>query len=671
MPLRRLFALTSLLMLAVLAVSPVKNALRPYRAFQRQYAALGATHATSLQAARVFLQRPVAIQQIWLPAFDNRVDRCTTCHQGVQEAVMKGAKEPFSLHPKTVHTPQDFGRFGCTSCHGGQGLGTLMEQAHGISEDSGSPMVPLKYIESSCGRCHASEKVPGAEILSRGRALMAQAGCLACHLVKGHAEFRSEAPPLEAVALKTGGEALRRWLQDPKAMDPNATMPNFHLDEEQIRELSHYLFNQSVPKELADRVMKAASEAPGDPKNGKKVFAESRCISCHTVEGKGNGTAPELSKVASRATRGWLLAYLRDPHAFEPRTKMPQFGFSAGESRDVVAYMADEFRDFDAPKDMLDPIRVNQTLAEKGQKLFRQSGCFACHNAPGSVNEKFGPELDGIGDKRAASLDFGERKDLPRTLPAWLAAKLESPRSFAQGLKMPAYGFKPEESQAIVTALLSMGSQPVPEAYRFTPAPRPVPVPGGAVGALFDKYRCLSCHQIGDKGGDISTAPLTSEGSKVKREWLADYLVLSYTIRPILEDRMPVLHMSKEEAQVLASALETYYVDSGIPEDPYAGRPAASRDPAEGKHLFDALGCGACHITATSTGYYGPPLTEAGKRLRPGWVFMWLKGPQRWRADVRCPNYGLNDTDALRLTSYLETLVKPAAAAKAGAGGAR
>ncbi|HEV2722057.1 MAG TPA: c-type cytochrome, partial [Thermoanaerobaculia bacterium] len=43
---------------------------------------------------------------------------------------------------------------------------------------------------------------------------------------------------------------------------------------------------------------------------GKTLFAESRCISCHTVDGKGNGSAPELGKIASRATRGWLIAFI-------------------------------------------------------------------------------------------------------------------------------------------------------------------------------------------------------------------------------------------------------------------------------------------------------------------------------------------------------------------------
>ncbi|HJU84704.1 MAG TPA: c-type cytochrome [Holophagaceae bacterium] len=669
MPLRRLFAATSLLMLVVLGVSPVKNALRPYRALQRRYAALGASRATSLKAGQAYLHTPVAIHQIWLPAFENRVDRCTTCHLGVQDAVMKGAPEPFSVHPRTAHTPKDFDRFGCTSCHGGQGLATLQEEAHGTARE-GTPMTPLKYIESGCGRCHTSEKVPGAGILSTGRALMDHAGCFACHAVKGHEGFRSPAPSLDQVNLRSGGGAIERWLADPKGTDPNATMPNFHLDPEQIKELTHYLFNLNAPAALVEKVRAAGAESAGDPKNGKKLFAESRCISCHTVEGKGNGSAPELSQVASRATRAWLLAFLRDPHAFQPATKMPQFGFSAGESRDVVAYLEDEFRDFDAPKDVLDPVAVNQTLAEKGEKLFRQSGCFACHGSA-TEHEKFGPELDGIGDKRASSLDFGQRKDLDRTLAAWLGAKLENPRSFATGLKMPAYGFKPEETQAVVTALLAMGARP-PEGYRGkATTAAAVPLPGGPAGALIDRFRCLSCHQFGDKGGDISTAPLTAEGSKVKAQWLQDYLVVSYSIRPILEDRMPILHMTKEEAKILADTLQTFYLDPAIPEDPYAGRPAETRDPVEGKRLFGKFGCGACHITDTTKGYYGPPLSEAGKRLKPGWTYMWLKGPQRWRADVRCPNYGMDDAEALQLTAYLQTLIKAPDQAKTGAGGGR
>jgi mono/diheme cytochrome c family protein len=671
-PLRRLFAVSSVLFLVVLAISPAKNALRPYRSLQRQYRKLASSRARSLKAAQGYEARPVAIQQIWLPDFENRVDRCTTCHLGVADPLMAGARRPFGLHPGTPHTPEAFGRFGCTSCHGGQGLATTEADAHGASADAGPPMTPPVYIESGCGRCHLSETVAGAPVLSRGRALIARAGCYACHAVRGQEAFRSEAPPLASLPLKTGGPWVRLWLKNPKSIDPNATMPNFHLTDEAITELSHFLFSTPVPKDLADRIEAAEAEPPGVPANGKKLVSESRCITCHTIEGKGRGAAPELSKIASTSTRGWLLAFLREPQAFNPRTPMPRFHFSEAESRDVVAYLEDEFRDFDAPKDILEPLRVNQTLAENGRKLFRTFGCFSCHDPARPGSEKFGPELDGIGDKRAQSLDFGHRTDLSRTLPAWLAAKLESPRSFADGLKMPSYGFGADDSRAVVTALLALGAQPVPEAYRYAPPKNAAFLPGGPVGKLIQSYRCLSCHEIGDRGADVSTAPLTYEGSKVKREWLVDYLMASYTLRPILEERMPVFRMPREDATQLADTLQNFYLDPSIPEDPFVGHPASDADPVEGQRLYVGLGCRGCHILGSSGGYYGPPLTETGKRLKPGWTYTWLKGPQRWRADVRCPDYGLSDTDALRLTAYLEAqppaapTARPARAARGG-----
>lgn len=669
MPLRRLFAASSLLFLLVLAVSPAKNALRPYRFLQRQFRDLGMSRATSLKAAEAYANQPVAIRQIWLRDFDNRVDRCTTCHLGVADPVMIGAPEPFRTHPKTAHTPDDFDRIGCTSCHGGQGLATSKEDAHGLSKEDAAPMTPAAFIQSGCGRCHVSRSVPDAPTLSAGRALVERAGCYACHSVRGHESYRSEAPPLDTVSLKTGGMWLRGWLENPKAVDPNATMPNFHLSADDIRALSHYLFSQPVPDGLARSIEAASREPAGDPAAGKRIFSESRCITCHTLDGKGNGSGPELSKIASAATRGWLIAFLRDPHAFNPRTRMPRYNFSESDVRDIVAYFEEELRDFEAPEEILQPLRVNQTLAEKGAILFRNAGCGSCH-VSGSTNEveKFGPDLDGFGDRRAASLDFGRRHDLPRTVPSWLVAKIESPRSFADGLKMPSYGFDEEQKRAIVTALLSNGAQPVPEKYRHHAPETVAMIPGGRVGELFSRYRCLSCHQVGNRGDDISTAPLTFEGSKVRREWLIEYLLLPYTLRPILPERMPILKMSRDEATLLADAIKTFYVDPAIAADPFVGRPASDRDPAEGERLYTTLGCRGCHIIGASGGYVGPPLTDTSKRLEPGWIFHFLKNPQVWRADLRCPNYGLTDTDALRLTAYLETLGSQAAAKPPSAG---
>ena len=179
-------------------------------------------------------------------------------------------------------------------------------------------------------------------------------------------------------------------------------------------------------------------------------------------------------------------------------------------------------------------------------------------------------------------------------------------------------------------------------------------IPGGAVGALIDRYRCLSCHRIGDRGGDISTAALTFEGSKVKRDWLVQYLVLSYTLRPILEERMPVFRMPREHATMLADAIASFYVDPSIPDDAFAGRPGTDADAAEGQRLYTTLGCRGCHIIGTAGGYVGPPLGDSASRLKSGWVFTWLKGPQRWRSDARCPDFGLDDTKFLGETNSLQ-----------------
>jgi cytochrome c2 len=662
-PLRRLFAVSSLAFLAVLAFSPVKNALRPYRSIQREFRRISVARASSMRAAEAYASRPIAIQQIWLPELENRVDRCMTCHLGVAEAVMADAPQPFREHPPTYHTPRDFQRFGCTSCHGGEGLATDEVDAHGTTADAASPLLPADSMEAACGRCHVADSVPDAPTLSLGRALLASLGCYACHASRGHEDFRSNSPPLDALSMKTGAEWMRLWLSDPKAVDANASMPNFRLAADDIEALSHYLFSRPVPPELRQAIEAAAAEPAGDAARGKTLFAESRCISCHTVEGKGNGSAPELGKIASRATRPWLIAFLRDPHAFNPQTPMPRYGFSDVDVRDLVAYFEDELRDFEAPANILEPLRVNQRRAERGETLFKTAGCFACHGGV-KEGERFGPDLYGVGDRKVSSLDFGRRTDLPRTSTAWLVAKVTDPRSFAPGLKMPTFALDAVQRRAVVVALLSISSTPVPEPYRATPVQQASIVPAGPIGAVISRYRCLSCHQIGGRGGDISTAPLTFEGSKVNRDWLASYLTVPYSIRPILPERMPILHMQSDEAEKLADAIEMLYVDPSIPDDPFAGRPASDRNAAEGERLYTTLGCRACHIIGTGGGYLGPPLSDTRTRLKPGWVFRHLQNPQRWRADIRCPNYNLSDTDALRLTAYLETLSAPPSTAR-------
>jgi mono/diheme cytochrome c family protein len=291
--------------------------------------------------------------------------------------------------------------------------------------------------------------------------------------------------------------------------------------------------------------------------------------------------------------------------------------------------------------------------------VFLKYGCYACHSdATTAAPEEIGPDLAGIADAKASSLDFGARHDLPRTLSAWLAAKVTQPRSFGSTLKMPAFTLTDDELADLVTALLSLSADFVPGPYRASPPAslKPsAPPPSGEVGRLFAKYRCLSCHIVGSQGQDLSTAPLTYQGSKTKPDWLTRYLRLPGTIYPLVKERMPVLGMTPDEARRLADYISDVYVDDTIPASVSPDLSSDAHAVQRGARLFQDKGCQSCHIVGNAGGYVGPALGEAGDRLRSGWIASWLENPQRWRREARCPDYGLTRDEILDLTAFLST----------------
>ena len=87
------------------------------------------------------------------------VDRCITCHSGLEDPRMAAEPQPFTTHPGRYLEMHDPARFGCTVCHRGQGRATATADAHGAVPYWDFPMYETRFVHARCTRCHAEEEL--------------------------------------------------------------------------------------------------------------------------------------------------------------------------------------------------------------------------------------------------------------------------------------------------------------------------------------------------------------------------------------------------------------------------------------------------------------------------------------------------------------------------------
>ena len=222
---------------------------------------------------------------------------------------------------------------------------------------------------------------------------------------------------------------------------------------------------------------------------------------------------------------------------------------------------------------------------------------------------------------------------------------------------MPQYTFTTPQVDALVNALLSHNERAL-----TMPAAKTVPAtaishyePAGKAGQLINDLSCFSCHTINGRGGDMAP-DLTSEGSSVQRDWLAQFFRNPNTLRPALIRRMPKFNLTDAEINTLTDYIMTVYQSPNIDRD---SMPLSGYTPGQvelGKQLYySKYSCQACHTihTKQDKGYIGPTLTHVGSRLTAAWIYNWLKDPQALRPGVQEPKRNLSDDEARALTAFL------------------
>lgn len=150
-----LFPLLGLVLIALLVIAAVREERQPWKVYQRAHnetraVLLAESLKNSLPEAELTSRvedarrTPLRIMEI-RPALTGRVERCLTCHDGIEE----------------ISPSHPVDSFGCVICHGGDGLGVTVEVAHRGLIGGRNPS-DLSVIDQTCarpgGQCHAGRK---------------------------------------------------------------------------------------------------------------------------------------------------------------------------------------------------------------------------------------------------------------------------------------------------------------------------------------------------------------------------------------------------------------------------------------------------------------------------------------------------------------------------------
>lgn len=311
-----------------------------------------------------------------------KVDRCVTCHLGIDNPDYKDAAQPLRSHPDlelylskdSAHPLEDFG---CTVCHNGRGRGTdFISAAHTPSSEEqkeewetkyqweelhhwDKPMYPKPYTEAGCFKCHSTEgAVKGAEKLTLGLSLIERAGCYACHTIEKYKDWPKPGPSLTRLASKSSPDWTHRWLADPKAFRHNTWMPSFFNPSntsdpesmaranQEIHAIVSYLFSESEEFRMNNM------PSWGDPKNGEELVASIGCFGCHnresvsmnprTVDSLKREQGPNLTGFGDKTSKVWLYEWLRNPKRYHPGTRMPDLRLTDKEAADIAAFLAQD-----------------------------------------------------------------------------------------------------------------------------------------------------------------------------------------------------------------------------------------------------------------------------------------------------------------------------------------
>jgi len=300
-----------------------------------------------------------------------------------------------------------------------------------------------------------------ADSIARGKKLVTETGCAACHQINGVNPPQNFAPDLtrvgsRALAQVVFAPGMKHNLQDyiaakihdPRSFGPGLKMPKFTLTDSQTDALATALLAQTdraatYPKELIISGARPSNYHPGG--DAGKLMDDLRCLSCHAINGNGGDMAPDLTWEGSAVQRAWLEDFLKNPNTLRPALirRMPKFNLSSAEIKTLADYISVAYQGSGFDSQTLDTHSLNADSAARGKQLFYSKyGCQSCHIADYKNDKGYvGPALTSVGT---------------RLTPVWTYKWLKDPNALRAGTLMPNFGLKDDEARDLTAFLMTM-----------------------------------------------------------------------------------------------------------------------------------------------------------------------------------------------------------------------
>jgi cytochrome c5 len=265
-------------------------------------------------------------------------------------------------------------------------------------------------------------------------------------------------------------------------------------------------------------------------------------------------------------------------------------------------------------------------MVEEGSRLITKYNCIGCHRMgqlPQPL-ELVAADWDGRLEKLEEAIEEGIEYGL------WMAdpVTVDGTTLYHEGdwLLDEYYSEEFEEDSDVL------------EFFEDDPENRPIP----------DLLMVLGLGE-GAMGSYIEDAALRppvfrGQGAKVNPDWLFEFLLLPYIVRTHVEVRMPTFGLTTDESLALVRWF-SYQDDEPWPFEVDTDAVVDEDLYATGEAVFTEFQCNQCHPQGDELPsnpdktQWGPDLSLAAERLKPGWIHDWLQDPQQISPGTRMPNF--------------------------------